>query len=314
VSKSPFELDRSEPGTRGVRRIAQQRISKALASLQTRRPSDKVVHSARKELKKSRATLRLLRDSMSDAAYQKENSVLRDAARPLSAIRDGKALLDTLDDLVERYGTVADGLPAEGLKRTLRRDRADARRDVLKHKAVLKPERSALRKTCSRAAKWPVNQDGWKIIGSGLERTYRKGRKALAAAQADATVENLHEWRKQAKYLRHQLQILRPLWPGLIGELADQAHKLTEYLGEGHDLAVLRDKALGSREPVADDAELSALIALIDRRRAELRDKAFVLGDRIYEEKPKAFAARFGQYWDDWRKQADGRQLQPRSR
>ena len=251
---------------------------------------------------------------MSDAAYQKENSVLRDAARPLSAIRDGKALLDTLDDLVERYGTVADGLPVEGLKRTLRRDRADARRDVLKHKAVLQPERSALRKACNRAAKWPVNQDGWKIIGSGLERTYRKGRKALAAAQADSTVEKLHDWRKQAKYLRHQLQILRPLWPGLIGELADQAHKLTEYLGEGHDLAVLRDKALGSREPVADDAELSALIALIDRRRAELRDKAFVLGDRIYEEKPKAFAARFGQYWDDWRKQADGRQLQPRSR
>jgi hypothetical protein len=41
---------------------------------------------------------------------------------------------------------------------------------------------------------------------------------------------------------------------------------------------------------------------MIDRLRAELRDKAMVLGRRLYKEKPSAFEARFGQYWRDWQR------------
>lgn len=89
------------------------------------------------------------------------------------------------------------------------------------------------------------------MIGTGLERTYRKGRDAFAAAKRDRTTENLHEWRKQAKYFWHQLQLLEPLWPGLIGKVADQAHRLTDYLGEDHDLAVLCDTI--RRNPEAFD-------------------------------------------------------------
>ena len=91
--------------------------------------------------------------------------------------------------------------------------------------------------------------------------------------------------------------------PGLIGELADQAHKLAEQLGDDHDLAVLRGKALENDGAFPNAAARSALIKLIDGCRTELREKAFVLGRRIYVEKPKAFEARFGQYWEDWQSQ-----------
>ena len=306
MSDAPFELDASEPDTRGIRRIAGERIEKALESLQATRLSDKSIHSARKEIKKARAALRLLRDAMADSTYRRENSALRDAARPLSLVRDGKALLDTLDELVERYKVAARGLPVNGLKRALRRDRADARHTVLRRAKALNPQRAALRKSRKRADRWPGGHHGWKVIGSGLKRSYANGSEAFAAAESDCTVNNLHEWRKQAQYLRHQLRILKPLWPGVVGELADQAHKLTDYLGDDHDLAVLREKALETGGSVSGDAELSALVALIDRRRTELRDKAFVLGRRIYEEKPKAFTARFGKYWGEWRKQRGG--------
>ena len=309
MSDGPFELSRSEPNTCGVRKIARQRITKAIDSLQSARLSDKKVHAARKELKKARATLRLMRDSLSDATYKRENSILRDAARPLSEVRDGKALLNALDEMLESYGSPARALPVDGLKSALRRDRTEARRRILNGAEGLKPQRAALRNTCKRAARWPCGRYGWKVIGAGLKRTYRKGRKGLAAAQADCSMENLHEWRKQTKYLWHQLQILRPLWPGLIGELADQTHKLANYLGDDHDLAVLREKALENEEAVSDASTLSALIALIDRRRTELRDKAFVLGRRIYEEAPKEFAVRFKKYWRDWKSQPETRVL-----
>jgi len=300
-----YELSHSEPDAHGISGIALRRIAKAIDSLQATKLSDKRVHEARKQLKRARATLRLLRDSISDAAYRRENADLRDAARPLSEVRDGKALLEALDGLVETFGAPARALPVDGLKRALRRQRSEARSRVLHGSGKVRSQRAALRKCRARMARNTNDDRGWKVIGAGIKRTYRCGYKALAAAQSNSSMERLHEWRKQAKYFRYQLQILQPLWPAIIGELGEQAHKLTNALGKNHDLAVLRDKVMESEDEALNDATREALIALIDRRRAELRDRAFLLGQRIYEETPKVFAARLRKYWRDWKSQPD---------
>jgi hypothetical protein len=109
------------------------------------------------------------------------------------------------------------------------------------------------------------------------------------------------QWRKQTKYLWHQLQVLEPMRPGPLGELADQAHKLSDYLGDDHDLAVLREKVLQHRSTFKDEADLTAFLALLDRCQERLRAKAFLVGSRIYAEKPATFAARLGRYWQRWR-------------
>ena len=311
MRQTSFELSDSEPDARGVLRLTRKRIARALESISGTRLTDAAVHSARKDIKKARAALQLLRDSLPDSAYARENSALRDAARPLSDVRDGKALLDSLDQLIERYGPPGKALDVEGLRRALRRARTEARKRTLSPPAALTPGRVALRESHRRAAGWPAGRQGWKVIGSGLKRTYAKGRKALSAAQSDPTMENLHEWRKHAKYLQYQLQTLRPLWPGPIGELADQVHKLSDYLGDNHDLAALREKAFENADALSGNATLDALVALIDRRRAELRIKAFALGRRIYEEKPGTFASRFRKYWRDWKAQAKSRGGRP---
>jgi CHAD domain-containing protein len=294
-------LRRSEAGTQGLLRILREQIAKALEALDGTELSDEAVHSARKELKKARATLRLLRDALGDAVYKRENAALRDAARPLSEVRDAKVLLDTLDRLVERYGASARAMQLDGLRRALRWEYAATRRRVLQQPAALKPQRDALRRIYERSARWPVWHHGWSVIGAGLNRVYREGRKAFATSQADPSPENLHEWRKQVKYLWHQLQVLEPLRSGAIGKRADQAHRLADYLGDHHDLSVLRTKVTDSGEDAfRDAAPRCPPVALIDRYRARLQDKAFVLGRRLYEKKPRVLAARFGQYWRDW--------------
>src|SRR5215470_11897599 len=98
------KLKQGEAGTRGTRRIARRQVRSALKKLGRGTTSDRSVHSARKELKKARATLRLLRDALGRSTYKKENAALRDAARPLSEVRDGRVLLDALNSLVEYYG------------------------------------------------------------------------------------------------------------------------------------------------------------------------------------------------------------------
>jgi hypothetical protein len=42
-------------------------------------------------------------------------------------------------------------------------------------------------------------------------------------------------------------------------------------------------------------------VAVLDRRRKQLQDKAFTLGARIFEEEPRRFVSRIGGYWRLWR-------------
>ena len=117
---------------------------------------------------------------------------------------------------------------------------------------------------------------------------------------ADPSVENLHEWRKQAKYLRHQLEVLEPIQPVAMAELAGRLHELTQLLGDGHDLAVLRQKLVAG--PAAPAGRIrETLVTLIDRRRAELEQEALQLGRRLFADKPKDFTERLKSYWKAWR-------------
>ncbi|HEY4209972.1 MAG TPA: CHAD domain-containing protein [Steroidobacteraceae bacterium] len=295
------ELVRSEPGTQGMRRIARAQMEKAIEALESQTLSDENVHVARKELKKARATLRLLRPALGKTLYTRENTTLRDAAQPLGRVRDGTALLATLTKLEGRFGSLEQAASVERLKHALRRERTSIRREILKG-VDLDTYVAALKGVYERAARWHVGDQGWSTVGQGFEQVYGKGRKALAKAEGDRTPTNLHEWRKHVKYLWHQLQTLQPLWPGLIGELADQAHQLADYLGDDHDLSVLRARIVFDKDAFRTPGSHGPLLAVIDRWRGELRDKAMVLGRRLYQEKPGAFESRFGQYWRDWQR------------
>src|SRR5688572_3887094 len=151
----------------------------------------------------------------------------------------------------------------------------------------------------TRAQAWRPDADGWDSIATGLRSTYRRARRALRRARKDRSTDDLHEWRKQTKYLWHQLQILTPIATGPVGELADEFHHLADYLGDEHDLAVLRERVAASTTGMSETA-CSALKTLIDRRRDELQDKALTLGERLFTEKSKAFIHRLQKLWSDW--------------
>jgi CHAD domain-containing protein len=113
------------------------------------------------------------------------------------------------------------------------------------------------------------------------------------------TTERLHEWRKQAKYLRHALEILSPIAPKEIDALARHAHRLADGLGEDHDLAVLRERA--ARETRIDAATREAILARIDRRRRTLQRRALTLGSVVYREPSRMLERRLARRWNEWR-------------
>ncbi len=299
------ELSRNEADARGARRILCDQIDQASAELAGKQVSDEEIHAARKSLKKARATLRLLRDAVPRTAYHRENTALRNAARPLSAARDARVLLDTLDGLEKLYGEPArQSIPA-AFRDELTREQDGARRAVTtpRGSSPKSIRLSSLMEARRRIARWRVAAHGWQEIGKGLRRVYGNGRKAMKQARRTPLPDCLHEWRKQTKYLWHQLQVLQPMCPAPIGELADQCHKLSDYLGDDHDLAVLREKVVAHSKCFSGPGGSAALLALIDRCQKQLREKALLAGDRIYDEKPAEFAARFNRYWQRWQKE-----------
>jgi len=155
-----------------------------------------------------------------------------------------------------------------------------------------------------RVKGWTDVPNSWSSIGAGLKKTCQKARAAFRDAAADASAVKLHEWRKRVKYLRYQFEIPRPLWPGRLEELAGEADRMGELLGDDHDLVVMRQELTRDPPPVAGDGERELLLALIDRRRAELEQDGLVLGERFFQDKPRELTRQLKWYWKAWRREA----------
>jgi CHAD domain-containing protein len=284
-----FRLHADEPVGVGVARVVTERVEHALEQLEGHAgPTPaKAVHEARKDMKRLRALLRLMRGSVDRDAYRRENAAFRDIGRSLSGARDAEVMLATLDALEERD---AGALPPEsaGLRRALEAQRREiAAGGDGGHEAV-----ALLREARARVPAWTPHGDGFELLEDGLERTYRAGRRGWLDARGEPGDETWHGWRKQAKYLWHQVELLEELWPPIMEPLGHEAHALADRLGDDHDLAVLLRFAAGQ------DAPLDELVA---GRRAELQADALRLGARLYAERPGAYARHMRALWEAWR-------------
>jgi CHAD domain-containing protein len=274
---------------RTIRAAVCEQLETTLNQLNASELSDQDIHNARKCIKKTRAMLRLLRDVLTAQTYRRENAALRNAARPLSATRDAKVLIDAVDALVAKK--VVSKHSVDALRTALLNDRARLQRRVVSRRSVAR-SRQALRTVHTRAARWPLARDDGLLLIHALRRTYKRARRGMSAARDEPTAENLHEWRKQVKYLWHEMQMLEPLRPGEVGELASRLHKLSDHLGDDHDLAVLCGKVHAHPEAMTK-AAARKVRHCIDEQRAALQEKAFALGKRLFADSPTEFAQRF---------------------
>lgn len=135
--------------------------------------------------------------------------------------------------------------------------------------------------------KWRFEQVDMASLCSGLQRVYRRGREALETACGNPTNENLHEWRKQVKYLGQSMVVWKAHDADGVKGLIKRADKLADLLGTDHDLAVFEDRLekLDSPHPMR-----LAMTRDIAGRRRDLRNKALKKGRRLFKEKPRSFA------------------------
>jgi CHAD domain-containing protein len=285
-----FRFKLGEPFEEGTRRIIVDQITRAQAQLGDKGDYAVAVHETRKGLKRLRALLRLIRPAIGVDAFRRENAQLRDIGLSLSGARDRHVLLETANKL---EGAV--GMGRKGLMSGLRDSIAAANGEGLP--LSMKQAQARLAEANDRLAKLHIEGSGFDIVGAGLERSYRKARRAFAAAYGQPTDEAFHEWRKGAQAHWRQMTLLARAWPEYLGARASEARKLSQLLGDDHDLAMLvafvHSEAAGSIS-----GEHAALIEKAARQRqVELREAARPRGDRLFAEPPRRLRRSIGAYW-----------------
>jgi CHAD domain-containing protein len=253
---------------------------------------DHAVHEVRKRLKQLRALARLVRPAMGELRYKAESTGYRDLGRRVSAVRDAAALTESVavhraDLSAALPSSVVDGLEA-ALARRLARVHATTDID-----ALLAEVDAGLVASEAGVDDWTLAQEG--VAALGVEKTWLRGRSAMAAAADGGGGEEFHQWRKRVKAHRTHCRLLA----GLGAPLARRVVALTELsdlLGEEHDLTVL----LGvlASEPLLSDGDTAAVRGWLVGRRSGLRASALACGAPLYAERARDLRRWLAKLWE----------------
>lgn len=245
-----------------------------------------MVHAARKTLKRARGSLRLLRDVFGRPFYVHENAQLRDAARPLGRLRDAQVLREKLARLLENEKNAGRrGLllkQRQVLNAEWQKQRMEAKRG-----GIMNNSAAVIEEATARMRRRRLKSSEHSIVQAGLRRIYRKGRAVLAATEADQADENLHELRKQAKYLGQAMKLLAPGARSKLVSWINRADAVADHLGDDHDLVLLQEKIATLR--IQSTPTHASVVA---HKREKLQKKALERARRLYREKPGVFLTR----------------------
>lgn len=282
AARSSLVLDRSLAPWDGL--LAAFASVLAYATDQVGRAADdpaKAVHEYRKSIRRARALVRLVRPLLRRKRYLQLDGALRQAVLDTSFVRDAEVLGDTIDELPRSPALDA---AAAALRAVVAAQQAAvctpaAIRDVLARGA----ERVAL--LPMRFAKaLPARLDD-AALEDALRTSYRRVRRRRREALEARTDEAIHGWRKRAKELRYQLEMLEPepqLRERALGQVA-------KGLGQVTDLIVLRDAVVAHADALGA-AHTDALIEALERMIPARFDEVAAGAAPFFEARPRAFA------------------------
>jgi CHAD domain-containing protein len=295
-----YELRAEQSLGKNLRRIFRQQIDAALVVAKgADEPNDTPVHAMRKHLKKARAVLQLARKRIGKA-FRREDRELRDVGRLMTEIRDAEVRLQTMRQLED--ATHHHYLSYQKIERLLALE-LESFEDAFGNW-----EKSAipiLENARDEAKDWRIGDYRFKQFRCAIQRSYRSGRKALAAVKAKPSATKFHELRKQVKLLGYQIRILQPLNHVVVGEVSGELTGLGHLLGRVHDLIFLAERLRCERSEKHWGKQDDELLAIIENSEAELRRDGIEMAERFFAEGKSKFGAHVGEWFDDWHRAKD---------
>lgn len=265
-----FKKDEGIP--QAVRRVYAEELSWAVGQLTKSKKRAQAIHETRKSIKKIRGLLSLLGSS-----DRQQDRYFRDAGRLLSEERDNAVMLQVFDQLAAQHPQL-DAATVKEIHNALQRAE---RRVRVTNGAAVELLKQAPAVVCGELSP--------ETLGNAMEKTYRRGRKALKRAQKEHNAEGLHDFRKQVKQHWYHLRLMAgdgtEKRQGALDELAT-------VLGDENNLSVLRERLKSEAETTRDRLQTKEFIALIDQEMQALRARVLAAGEKLYAEKSMPVSGR----------------------
>jgi len=267
-------------------RIVAKELRAAVDEVAHASSGGKAIHETRKRVKKIRSVLHLLRKELGDS-YARLNDQVRSAARQLSAIRDADVLVATMEKVRRHHGRLVTPEIFRVADATLKKRRSEAY-------ARFGPRRIALVRTRLVHSR-RVMPDRIRAVANnrtmrdGVRRGYRRARKAMEEAiAARAEDVRFHTWRRRVKDHWYQMRLVEGV-DGTARRRVRQLKQLQDWLGDDHNLVVLRSVILSEPHRFGDARAVAVILGCIDEHQAALRRRAVKRGHQLFSSKPQAF-------------------------
>jgi hypothetical protein len=217
-----------------------------------------------------------------------ETALYRDLGREFQRLRDAQAQTATLKKLTKRFFEKRKPPIVVAAHRVLAAEVQSAQR-ALAQKDRCEAVLASLGDARERVVCWKLDGYRWKDLRAALHRSYRRAHKAWRHAAAEPKTRSLHHWRSRTKDLFYHISLCQGAAPDFMEELAGELEVLGEFLGDDHDLVVLR--ALLERHPgdILAGPARDAFFKMLTLRREELLGAAFDLAGRVFLESPGEF-------------------------
>lgn len=287
----PYRFKIDEPVEKGFRRIAREQLDASLAELAGPQVDASGVHECRKALKRLRALVRLASDAIGNAKAGRRTKALGEIAKLLSARRDQTVMLETISKLADDLPDAAVSLAPLRASLSAHAGDSSATLDV----DIAARARLLLLQEAKKFARMQFGKRGFAALEGGLEKSYRRARKATKYAYDEPTDENFHNLRKAVQWHWRQMSLLARAWPDEFAVRVSAARELSQLLGDDHDLAMLIGAAAIAADMSAEQKE--AAVALCQRQQQVLRATAEFRAKRLFAETPQAFIKRVSAYW-----------------
>lgn len=237
-------------------------------------PTDRCIHDLRVAIKHLLAFLELVRGALSKEDYRLLRLQLKSHAAVLALYREPVILEGSFNCLLKWVSKKKGAKFAVAFDRVFHPPKQTPMRIVANsHKAI--------NRLLIRFA--PPAESVEEVFKRGNCHTYKKTREAWRRASKSKKASDLHRWRKWAKFLYLQLQLLAQDQTTLSG-FGKKLKRLQKRLGDHHDFVNLQKFI--NREWRGRDRQLGKCAdKLIRSRLRSLESKVFKEGERLFHDR-----------------------------
>ncbi len=245
-------------------------------------PGEKVIHDVRVLMKKSRASIKLLKTQTDEGSFNREYTAFREVGRRMSAWRENSVHRKLLKDLGKRFPEIFSRLKdnekinlLSGIQQIMNEPTPEMKKDLEEIIGIL-------HKSVFRIRFRTMNNLDQKLLRGELEKTFDNVLTCFLKARNYSKNINLHMFRKKIKDFLYQLYFFRSLDPKAIKSLEKRIEALGQNLGKYNDYAVLI-KSLGYKYPSEENSSaLDELILIVKREQDKYLSKIWPSAFRIF--------------------------------